>query len=61
MKTADKMRKLANTVEMASLNVELMKCESCGRKGEGELASENCMDKGMCITGLLDQQKCRPK
>ena len=23
-------------------------------EGEGELASENCMDKGMCITGLLD-------
>jgi len=29
MKTKDKIRKLANSVEMASLDMEMMKCESC--------------------------------
>ena len=32
-----------------------------GGWGKGELASKNCIYKGMCITGLLDQQKCKPK
>ena len=38
------------TAEMASLNVETMKWEwvVCGRRGEGSMASEVCMDKAMC-------------
>jgi len=53
------MRKLANTVEIDG--DDEVRVSGVLEEWEGELASENCMDKGMCKSQTVkspDHQKC---